>query len=144
MQTLALRVREHSLRALKIAEHLESLGKFQVIYPGLETHPDHDLASFQANHGFGFGGLMAIDLENYDNARRFVMDVQAMGWGLNAVSLGYYHSLLSISGSSTSSEIDADIQAKNELSAGLVRVSVGFLGAIENQVAAFEEALTSL
>jgi len=115
-----------------------------VIYPGLETHPDHDLASFQANHGFGFGGLMAIDLENYDNARRFVMDVQAMGWGLNAVSLGYYHSLLSISGSSTSSEIDADIQAKNELSAGLVRVSVGFLGAIENQVAAFEEALTSL
>lgn len=144
LQTLALRVREHSFRALKIAEHLESLGKFKIIYPGLESHPDHQLACLQANAGFGFGGLMAIDLETFENARKFVMEIQNGGWGLNAVSLGYYQSLLSISGSSTSSEIDADVQEKNQLSPGLVRVSVGFLGAVQNQVAAFEEALTKI
>lgn len=144
LQTLPLRIREHSFRALKIAEYLDSLHKFQVIYPGLETHPDHQLAILQANAGFGFGGLMAIDLETYENARKFVLCVQESGWGLNAVSLGYYHSLLSISGSSTSSEIEPEMQEKAKLSPGLVRVSVGFLGAFDNQVAAFEKAILSV
>jgi len=144
LQTLPLRVREHSFRALKLSEQLESLGSFRVIYPGLESHPDHHLVNIQANSGFGYGGLMAIDLETYENARKLVMEIQNSGWGLNAVSLGYYHSLLSISGSSTSSEIEPEMQEKTQLSPGLVRISVGFMGSLENQIDAFEKAVKSI
>jgi methionine-gamma-lyase len=115
LQTLPVRMREHSFRTMKIAENLEAENKFKVIYPGLESHPSHELAILQANEGFGFGGLMAVDLETYENARKFVMQIQDSGWGLNAVSLGYYHSLLSISGSSTSSEIEPEVQALTQL-----------------------------
>ena len=87
---------------------------------------------------------MAIDLETYENARKFVMAIQNNGWGLNAVSLGYYHSLLSISGSSTSSEIEPEMQEKTQLSQGLVRISVGFLGSLENQAEGFYDALKSI
>ena len=87
---------------------------------------------------------MAIDLETYENARKFVLEIQNSGWGLNAVSLGYYHSLLSISGSSTSSEIEPEMQEKTQLSPGLVRISVGFMGGLENQIDAFKKAVKSI
>jgi len=144
MQTLPIRMREHSLRASEIADALESLDKFEIIYPGLESHPDHKIAKLQSNEGYGFGGILAIDLETYENARRFVKLMQDSKWALNAVSLGYYHTLMSISGSSTSSEIEPDVQEASKLSPGLVRVSVGFIGDIDSQIDAFYDNLVKI
>mgnify|MGYP005634709211 FL=1 len=144
MQTLPIRMREHSLRAHEISEALESTEKFKIIYPGLETHPGHEDAKLQAHADFRYGGILAIDLETYENARKYVKLMQDSKWGLNAVSLGYYHTLMSISGSSTSSEIEPDVQEASQLSPGLVRVSVGFVGDVDQQVDAFYENLLKI
>ena len=144
LQTLPTRIREHSYRSLIIAGELASKKRFKIIHPGLESSEDFTPAHRQCNKSFAMGGMMAIDLETYENARRFIMALQDSGWAFNAVSLGYFHSLVSISGSSTSSEIDMETQATANLSPGLVRVSVGFMGNIDRQIEGFEQALAAI
>jgi len=109
LNDLATRIREHSARALDFAKRLEEKG-IPVTYPGLESHPQHELAKSMMNEKFGFGGMMGIRFETYNQAKRFVEKYQQLGGGLNAVSLGYSDSLVSISGVSTSSEISEEDQ----------------------------------
>ncbi len=138
---LGIRMREHSRRAQAIAERLHELG-VPVIYPGLPDHPEHTCFAQIANTGYGFGGMLAIDCGSEERANELLGILQNVErFGLIAVSLGYYETLLSCSSSSTSSEIDAEEQSRIGLSPGLLRVSVGFTGSLDERIAQMERAV---
>jgi len=83
------------------------------------------------NKEFGFGGMLALDFETLENANNIMQKMQEANVGYLAVSLGYFRTLFSCSGHSTSSEIPPDVQKKMGLSEGLVRFSVGLDNDIE-------------
>ena len=97
----------------------------KVIYPGLKSHPQHELHKTQMNIDFGYGGMMAIDFGTMENAYRIMQNMQKEDVGYLAVSLGYFKTLFSCSGHSTSSEVPLEIQKEMGLSEGLVRFSIG-------------------
>lgn len=138
---LGLRMKEHSRRAQYFAEKLESLG-LEVLYPGLASSPQHGLLESMVNPGFGYGGLFAIDLGTTDRAFEFMNDLQQNeGFGFLAVSLGYFDTLMSCSASSTSSELsDAELEEAG-IAPGLVRISLGYTGTLEDRWDQFERAL---
>jgi methionine-gamma-lyase len=138
---LGLRMREHSRRAQYFAEHLCGRG-LSVAYPGLGSHPQHALLESLVNPGFGFGGLFAIDLDTEECAFNFMNYLQQQeGFGYLAVSLGYFDTLMSCSASSTSSELTESELAEAGIKPGLVRVSLGYTGTLEDRWAQFERAL---
>lgn len=141
LNDLPLRIREHSKRALAYAQRLEEMG-LSVNYPGLESHSQHELAEKMMNKKFGFGGMLAIKFEKFEQAARFVKRLQDLGGGLNAVSLGYSDTLVSISGKSTSSEIAEVKQREMGLTEGLVRLSVGYEGDMEEEWSKIKSAAT--
>lgn len=138
---LGLRMKEHCHRALAFATRLTKLG-LKVIYPGLENHPQHEVLKSIANKDYGYGGLLCIDMETEEKANRLMHHLQNYAqFGFMAVSLGYYESLLSCSGSSTSSELTEEEQKLAGISPGLIRVSVGYLGTLEQKWNQLEKAL---
>ncbi len=138
---LPLRMREHGRRALAIAERLERIGA-PVRYPGLASHPQHWRFRAQANENYGFGGLLTLDCGTRERADRLLAAIQnETRFGLIAVSLGYYDTLASCSGATTSSELSPEAQAAIGLSPGLVRISVGYTGSLEDRVCQVEQAV---
>ncbi len=138
---LAIRMREHSRRAMAIAQHLELAG-VSVIYPGLASHPQHGLFTDMLNQGYGYGGVLAVDCGTQRQAEHFMSVLQnEENFGYIAVSLGYYDTLMSCSGSSTSSEIPPEDQDKMGLSPGLVRLSIGFSGPLEDRIQQMDRAI---
>ncbi|XP_072987440.1 methionine gamma-lyase [Typha latifolia] len=138
---LSLRMKEHSYRALTYATRMKKLG-LKVIYPGLPDHPDHALFASMANPGYGFGGLLCLDMGSEEKANRLMQHLQnTTQFGLMAVSLGYYETLMSCSGSSTSSEMPPEDRAQAGISPGLIRMSVGYSGELEQRWSQFERAL---
>lgn len=138
---LAIRMREHSRRAWAIAQHLEQAG-VSVIYPGLASHPQHDLFTKLLNQGYGYGGVLAVDCGTKRLAEHFMSVLQnEEDFGYIAVSLGYYDTLISCSSSSTSSEIPPEDQGKMGLSPGLVRLSIGFSGTLEDRIQQIDRAI---
>ncbi len=131
LHTLHLRMKKHSENALFLASELEKDG-LKITYPGLPSHPQHQLHRQLMNPGFGFGGMIAIDFETEKRANQMMQKMQEAGVGYLAVSLGYFKTLFSCSGHSTSSEIPAEIQYEMGLSDGLVRFSVGLDNDIES------------
>ncbi|KAL6503515.1 hypothetical protein OROGR_025438 [Orobanche gracilis] len=141
---LGLRMKEHCRRALEYATRMKKLG-LKVIYPGLEEHPDHALLKSMANKDYGYGGILCVDMETEEKANRFMDLLQNCGrFGLIAVSLGYYETLMSCSGSSTSSELTEEEKALAGISPGLVRMSIGFSGTLEQKWSRFEKALSQM
>ncbi|MBC8421541.1 aminotransferase class I/II-fold pyridoxal phosphate-dependent enzyme, partial [bacterium] len=122
---LAARMKEHSARALYISERLRSLDQL-VSYPGLEDHPDYALFTKHANREYGHGGIFTLDMSTSERAHT-LMDLLQNDYrfGYIAVSLGYFETLMSCSGSSTSSEMDQKAQTEAGISQGLVRFSIG-------------------
>jgi len=131
LHTLHLRIKQHSKNAQYLAENLLNSG-LKVIYPGLKNHPQYNLHQLLMNQEFGFGGMMALDFETQENANKVMMRFQEAGIGYLAVSLGYFKTLFSCSGHSTSSEIPPEVQKEMGLSDGLVRFSVGLDNDIEH------------
>ena len=117
-------MQKHSQNAMFLAARFRE-SNLRFLYPGMENHPGHELLKRMMNPDFGFGGMIAIDLETADKASRFMELMEERGVGYLAVSLGYFKTLFSNSGKSTSSEVPEDEQKKMGLSAGLVRFSVG-------------------
>ncbi|MCK5521232.1 MAG: aminotransferase class I/II-fold pyridoxal phosphate-dependent enzyme [Candidatus Marinimicrobia bacterium] len=141
---LAIRMREHSVRAMKMAEKLEELG-VKVKYPGLKKHPQYDLFKSFLNEGYGFGGMFSVDCGDEKTAEEFMSYLQnEVHFGLIAVSLGYFDTLMSLSGSSTSSEIAKEEQKQMGLSPGLVRMAAGLTGSIEDRVLQLEKAVKEI
>jgi methionine-gamma-lyase len=138
---LGLRMKEHSRRALAIAEHLASIGA-PVVYPGLKSHPQHELFASMANEGYGFGGLLTLDCKTAERAEQTMSILQNdESFGYIAVSLGYFDTLISCSGSSTSSEIPPEDQAKMGLSPGLLRIAIGYTGRLQDRIDQVERAV---
>ena len=130
---LGLRVAEHSRRAQIFAERLRDAG-VPVIYPGLPDHPDHEVLKRIANPEYGFGGLFCIDAGDLERANRLMELLQNKDrFGYMAVSLGYFDTLMSCSASSTSSEMPEEDQRKAGILPGLMRVSVGYTGTLEQR-----------
>lgn len=140
MHTLHIRMKQHSYNAAYLAEKFTAAG-IRTIYPGLPTHPGHDLLKTMMNDQFGFGGMIAIDLETAEKASALMEDMEANDVGYLAVSLGYFKTLFSNSGKSTSSEVPEDVQRKMGLSEGLVRYSVGLDNDIERSWLKIEQSL---
>ncbi|KAK3228163.1 hypothetical protein Dsin_008025, partial [Dipteronia sinensis] len=127
---LGIRMKEHCNRAMTYATKMKKLG-LKVIYPGLEDHPQHQLLKSIGNKEYGFGGLLCLDMETEEKANRLMNYLQNFTqFGFMAVSLGYYENLMSCSGSSTSSELNAEEKALAGISPGLVRMS--FLNRLHN------------
>jgi methionine-gamma-lyase len=138
---LAIRMREHGRRAMAMAQHLEQAG-VSVIYPGLASHPQHGLFKQLINPGYGYGGVLAVDCGTQRQAEHFMSVLQnEEDFGYIAVSLGYYDTLMSCSSSSTSSEIPPEDQEKMGLSPGLVRLSIGYSGTLDDRLRQMDRAI---
>jgi methionine-gamma-lyase len=141
---LAIRMREHSRRALAVSSRLEELG-VPVVYPGLASFAQHGLASDQINEGFGYGGMFTIDCGTRERADELLDILQNReDFGYIAVSLGYFDTLMSCSGSSTSSEISLEDQRRMGLSPGLIRFSIGYTGSLEKRMEQMERAVRTV
>ncbi len=140
LYTLHIRMKQHSKNAMYLAEKFMQDG-IKVIYPGLKTHSGHDLLTSMMNQEFGYGGMIAIDLQTKEESYRVMEEMQRKGVGYLAVSLGYFRTLFSNSGSSTSSEIPVDVQHDMGMSPGLIRFSVGLDNDIERTYTLIKECL---
>ena len=122
LKTLALRMKAHCENALQIAQWLEGHPAIsKTLYPGLESHPQHDLAMSQMN-GQG-GGIISIDLKGgFDAARRMLEGCQLFSL---AESLGGVESLINHPAIMTHASVPVEKRAKLGISDSLVRLSVG-------------------
>jgi methionine-gamma-lyase len=83
------------------------------------------------NSDYGYGGMLAIDMKTSDMANALMEAMEEKGVGYLAVSLGYFKTLFSCSGKSTSSEVPVEVQKRIGMSDGLVRFSMGLDNDIE-------------
>ncbi|HLS12542.1 MAG TPA: aminotransferase class I/II-fold pyridoxal phosphate-dependent enzyme [Flavobacteriaceae bacterium] len=140
LRTLPIRIQQHSKNAMYLAKKLEEVG-IPTLYPGLKSHPGHEVFSKIMNKDFGFGGMLTIDVGSQAKADALMEKMQDDKLGYLAVSLGFYKTLFSAPGASTSSEIPEEEQETMGLSKGLVRISIGLDHDIENT---YQRMLTCL
>lgn len=124
LHTLHIRMMQHGKNAMYLAERFKEIG-LKYNYPGMPEHPDHELFKTIMNEDYGFGGMIAIDLGTEKRSFEVMEKMQNADIGYLAVSLGYFKTLFSNSGKSTSSEIPEDVQKEMGMSEGLIRFSVG-------------------
>ena len=138
---LPLRMTEHGQRTQIFAERLHAMG-LKVSYPGLPEHPDHALMSELHCPDYGYGGVLTMDMGTVEHANELLDLLQnEYHFGYVAVSLGYFDTLMSCSGSSTSSELTDEDKTAANISPGLVRLSVGYTGTTEQRWTQLSEAL---
>jgi cystathionine beta-lyase/cystathionine gamma-synthase len=119
-KTLPLRMRQHSANGLALADFLAQHPKVtRVYYPGLCSHPQHDLAKRQMN---GFGGMLAFDVGSLERARRVLDSVQLFAL---AESLGGVETLISHPATMTHASVPAERRTALGITDGLVRISAG-------------------
>jgi len=143
LHTLHIRMMQHSKNAMYLAERFKEIG-LKYNYPGMPNHPDYKLMQKIMHPDFGFGGMIAIDMETAERAAQLMEAMQLRNVGYHAVSLGYFKTLFSNSGKSTSSEVPVELQNKMGMSPGLVRFSVGLDHDIEHTFNMIKECLDEL
>jgi methionine-gamma-lyase len=143
LHTLHIRIKKHSENALYLAEKLDELG-CTVFYPGLKKHNGHKLINDLMNEGFGYGGMLAVDAGDIETADKLMAKMQDVKVGYLAVSLGYFKTLFSSPGHSTSSEIPEEEQKAMGLSEGLVRISIGLDNHIEDTFIRIKKCLVEV
>jgi cystathionine beta-lyase/cystathionine gamma-synthase len=120
IKTLPVRMEAHNANGIVIAKYLsENQDVRKVYYPGLPSHPGHDLARKQMS---GFGAMIAFDLGSLENAARFLGGVKLCSL---AESLGGVETLISHPATMTHASVPAEHRAKLGITDGLVRISVG-------------------
>ena len=136
LKTLAVRMERHSENAMAIAKHFESHKEIaEVIYPGLEDHPQHDLASKQMN---GFGGIISMNIKGgLEKSKSFLERTKIFAL---AESLGGVESLIEHPALMTHASLPKDRREMIGISDGLVRLSVG-LESLDDLVEDIEQAL---
>ncbi|KJD34247.1 cystathionine beta-lyase [Tamlana sedimentorum] len=130
LRTLHIRMQQHSKNALYLSKKFETDG-LKTVYPGLSSHPSHNLFKTMMNTQYGFGGMLTTDVGSLEKANALMELMQHKNLGYLAVSLGFYKTLFSTPGSSTSSEIPEAEQKEMGLSDGLIRFSIGLDADIE-------------
>lgn len=136
LKTLSLRMKAHESNALKVSEFLENHNQVEkVIYPGLKSHPQHDIAKEQMT---GFGGMITFYIKGgLEKARSFLEKVEVFSL---AESLGGVESLIEHPAIMTHASVPAEIRAELGISDSLIRLSVG-VEDIEDILKDLEQAL---
>ncbi|AGK55008.1 bifunctional cystathionine gamma-lyase/homocysteine desulfhydrase [Bacillus sp. 1NLA3E] len=120
IKTLGVRMEEHEVNTAGIVKFLsEHQAVKKVFYPGLETHPNHDIAKRQ---GRGFGGMVSFDVGSEENANKLLSKLK---YFTLAESLGAVESLISVPAKMTHASIPSERRAELGITDGLVRISVG-------------------
>lgn len=143
MRTLHIRMKKHGENASYLAERFEKDG-LKVVYPGLASHKDHELFKSMYNEEYGFGGIMTVDVGTLEKANELMELMQNNNLGYLAVSLGFYKTLFSAPGTSTSSEIPEDEQEEMGLSDGIIRFSIGLDNDVERTYRAMHKCMTEI
>lgn len=143
LRTLHIRMKQHSRNAMYLAERFEKDG-LKVVYPGLTSHSGHNLYKSMINPEYGFGGMMTLDVGSLDKTNELMELMQSQKLGYLAVSLGFYKTLFSAPGTSTSSEIPLEEQAAMGLTDGLIRFSIGLDNNIERTYQMIKECMVEL
>lgn len=143
LRTLHIRIKQHSKNALYLAEKFEEDG-LKTVYPGLPSHPSHELFTEMMNAEYGYGGMLTIDVGSLEKANELMELMQERNLGYLAVSLGFYKTLFSAPGSSTSSEIPEEEQAEMGLTDGLIRFSIGLDNDIERTYAMMKQCMVDV
>jgi cystathionine gamma-lyase len=136
-KTLHLRMAAHNANGQRIAEWLEARGVGRVYYPGLPSHPQHELAKRQMR---GFTGMISVDLETVERAAKFVNAVRIFAL---AESLGGVESLIGHPAMMTHASVPVERRQAMGLSDGLVRLSCG-VEDVEDLIADLDQALAGL
>jgi cystathionine beta-lyase/cystathionine gamma-synthase len=120
VKTLHLRMQRHDENGRQVAEFLDRHGKVRKVhYPGLPSHPQHELARRQCT---GFGGMISFELGSYDEAKRFLDRLKLCAL---AESLGGVETLISHPASMTHAAIPPEERERIGIKDSLVRISVG-------------------
>lgn len=142
LHTLHIRMKQHSLNAMFLAKKFKEAG-FKTSYPGLPDHKGYEVLSRIMNKEYGYGGMITIDLGTAEAASEFMEAMELNDVGYLAVSLGYFKTLFSNSGKSTSSEVPDEVQHDMGMSEGLIRFSVGLDNDIERTWERIQSCLKS-
>jgi cystathionine beta-lyase/cystathionine gamma-synthase len=135
IKTLALRMLQHNANGIAVARHLDAHPKVRkVFYPGLPTHPQHDIARKQQK---GPGAMLSFDVGSLDAARRFLNQVKLCAL---AESLGGVETLISLPALMTHASMPKETQERVGITEGLVRLSVG-IEDVEDIIADLDQAL---
>jgi cystathionine beta-lyase/cystathionine gamma-synthase len=135
LKTLAVRMLQHNANGLAVARHLDAHPKVRKVhYPGLVTHPQHELARRQQK---GPGAMLAFDVGTEEGARRFLNQVKLCSL---AESLGGVETLISLPAQMTHSTIPKEVRDRIGITESLVRLSVG-IEDVEDIVADLDQAL---
>lgn len=143
LRTLHIRMKQHSHNAMYLAEKFEADG-LRTVYPGLKSHSGHELFKKMMNHEYGYGGMLTIDAGSLEKANELMELMQERNLGYLAVSLGFYKTLFSAPGSSTSSEIPEEEQKEMGLTDGLIRFSIGLDNDIERTYKMMRECMVEV
>jgi methionine-gamma-lyase len=143
LRTLHIRMKQHSHNAAYLAQKFEEIG-LKTVYPGLTSHKSHELFKSMMNVEYGFGGMLTIDVGSIEKANALMELMQQRHLGYLAVSLGFYKTLFSAPGTSTSSEIPEDEQKAMGLSDGLIRFSIGLDDDIERTYEMMRQCMQDL
>jgi cystathionine beta-lyase/cystathionine gamma-synthase len=120
IKTLAVRMLQHNANGIVVARHLDAHPKVRkVYYPGLPSHPQHEIARRQQR---GPGAMISFDLGSLDAARRFLNQVKLCAL---AESLGGVESLISLPAQMTHASMPVETRDRIGITEGLVRLSVG-------------------
>ena len=143
LRTLHIRMKQHSHNAMYLAQKFENDG-LKVVYPGLKSHPSYDVITRMMNPEYGYGGMMTIDVGTLEKANELMELMQNRNLGYLAVSLGFYKTLFSAPGTSTSSEIPLEEQKEMGLTDGLIRFSIGLDNDIERTYQMMKKCMQEL
>src|ERR1700730_3076753 len=138
IKTLAVRMAQHDANGMALARYLENhTTRYPFLYPGLPSHPQHDLARRQQR---GFGAMLSFDVGTLESARRLLNHVKICSL---AESLGGVETLISHPATMTHASIPAEVRRQIGISDGLVRLSVGIEDA-EDLIADLDAALAKV
>jgi cystathionine beta-lyase/cystathionine gamma-synthase len=138
VKTLAVRMERHNANGTAVAEYLANHDKVQKVnYPGLPSHPQHELAKTQMR---GFGSMISFELGSLENAEAFLNEVRLCSLG---ESLGGVETLISHPATMTHASVPPEDRKKLGITPGLVRVSVG-IEDLEDLIADLERSFEAI
>ncbi len=143
LRTLHIRMKQHSANGAYLAKKFEDDG-IKTVYPGLASHPSHELFKKMMNVEYGFGGMLTLDVGSLEKANELMELMQHRNLGYLAVSLGFYKTLFSAPGTSTSSEIPEEEQEEMGLTDGLIRFSIGLDNDIERTYEEMKQCMVEI
>jgi cystathionine beta-lyase/cystathionine gamma-synthase len=138
IKTLAVRMKQHDANGRVIARFLEDHPRVQCVhYPGLPSHPHHDVAVRQQR---GFGAMISFDVVTLENARKLLNHVKLCSL---AESLGGVETLISHPATMTHASVPAEVRERVGITDGLIRISVG-IEDVEDLISDLDQALNKM